>query len=59
MCTSACVCSEVKRDNERETYTQLLNSCSLIIEIGYMTFGEKMDTFDESRTDVLNFRMSL
>ena len=40
MCTSACVCSEVKRGNEREIYTQLLNSCSLIIGIGYMTFGE-------------------
>ena len=53
MCTSACVCSEVKSDNEWETYTQL---CSLIIGIGYMTFGEKLDTCTESRKDLLEFQ---
>ena len=36
--------------------TQSLNSCSLIIGIGYMTFGEKLDTFDESRKDLLEFQ---
>ena len=53
MCTSICVCSEVRSNNVRETYTQL---CSLIIGIGYMTFGEKLDTFDESRKDLLEFQ---
>ena len=31
-------------------------SLALIIAIGYMTFGEKLDTFDESRKDLLEFQ---
>ena len=32
-----------------------INISSLIIGIGYMTLGEKLDTFDESKKDLQEF----